>query len=178
MAKDPLDRYQTVVGLILDLEEYQRQRAEGKEVIEFDIGRSDRAGELDYTTRLIGRDKELDALKAAVSQSKEAKGSLCLVYGDPGVGKSRLIDELRTHVHSLGGIFVGGKGNQYEVTPYKVFSEALEAYMEKVKRLSAKEREETIKRMKESVGELGAEVAKPAEARKILKLKGLEHVGY
>jgi serine phosphatase RsbU (regulator of sigma subunit)/serine/threonine protein kinase/tetratricopeptide (TPR) repeat protein len=162
IAKDPLDRYQTVNGLIADLKEYVRRKAEG-ETLDFEIARSDRLKELTYTTRLIGRDKEYNALKDLIDKSKEGSGSLCLVYGDPGVGKSRLVDEMRVYVHSIGGMFVGGRGYQYEVvTPYKVFSEALEAYVDKIKRVSAEQRQSTIKRIKESVGDLGGEVVKLA----------------
>lgn len=162
IAKDPLDRYQTVTGLIADLQEYLRRKAEG-ETLDFEIARSDRLKELTYTTRLIGRDKENDALKETIQKGTEGRGRLCLVYGDPGVGKSRLVDEMRGYIHSVGGMFVGGKGSQHEVTtPYKLFSEALEVYIDKVKRVSVAEREAAVKRMKETLGELGGEVVKIA----------------
>jgi len=162
IAKDPLDRYQTVTGLIADLLEYISRKEKGG-TLDFEIARSDRLKELTYTTRLIGRDKEYASLKDVIDQGKQGRGSPCLVYGDPGVGKSRLVDEMRGYVHSIGGMFVGGKGSQYEVaTPYKVFSEALEAYIDKVKRVSAAEREAAVKRMKGSLGELGGEVVKLA----------------
>ena len=70
---------------------------------------------------------------------------------------------MRGYVHTQGGVFVGGKCYQYEFrTPYKVFSEALEAYIEKVKRLSEEEREEIAIKIKSAVGELGGEVKKVA----------------
>jgi serine phosphatase RsbU (regulator of sigma subunit)/tetratricopeptide (TPR) repeat protein len=160
IAKDPIDRYQTASGLYADLQEYVRRKEKG-EALDFEIAKSDRMKELTYTTRLIGRDREFEELKTAVDRSKEGRGSLCLVHGGPGVGKSRLIDELRGYVYSLGGVFVGGKGSQYDVTtPYKVFSEALEAYVEKLKRVSAEERRAVSTRMKKNIGELGRELIK------------------
>ncbi|MFA5349696.1 MAG: AAA family ATPase, partial [Candidatus Paceibacterota bacterium] len=63
----------------------------------------------------------------------------------------------------LGGIFAGGKCYQYEFrTPYKVFAEAIDAYIEKVKRLTKQEQEALTKHILDSVGELGGEVVKIA----------------
>ena len=163
IAKEPQERYQSLSGLIVDLKEYQKLRKEGKEFIDFEIARADRLAQLSFSTRLIGRDKELDQLKSCLEQTKNSKGSFCTVFGEPGIGKSRLVDELRGHIHSLNGIFCGGKCYQYEFrTPYKVFSEAIDAHIEKVKRLSQEEQELHIKRIKDALGELGGEVVKIA----------------
>ncbi|MFA5116665.1 MAG: AAA family ATPase, partial [Candidatus Omnitrophota bacterium] len=165
IAKDPQDRYQSLAGLIADLKEYQKQKAEGRDVIDFEIARSDKLMQLSFSTRLIGRDKELDLLDSALDQTKQDKGALCFVFGEPGIGKSRLVDELRGQIHGLGGIFCGGKCYQYEFrTPYKVFAESLDAYIEKVKRLSHEEQQFHIKRIKDALGELGGEVVKIAPA--------------
>ena len=163
MAKDPLDRYQTVSGLAADLEEYQRQRIEGKEIPNFEIARSDRAGELTYTTRLIGRREYLDTLQTLVAQGRESKGGFCAIHGESGVGKSRLLEELRDHILSTGGIFTAGKGYKSDVAvPYKAFIEIIETYMERLKRLSKEERESAVKRIKENLGELAGEIVKLA----------------
>ena len=165
IAKDPQDRYQTLGALIADLKEYQRQRQEGKIGIDFEIARTDRLKQLIFTTKLIGRDAELSQLESFLEQTKQGKGTLCLIFGEPGIGKSRLIDELRGYVHSLNGIFCGGKCYQYEFrVPYKVFSEAIDAYIDKIKRLPKVEQEEHAKRIKETLGELGAEVVKISPA--------------
>jgi class 3 adenylate cyclase len=44
---------------------------------------------------LVGRRAELDALRALWSKSREGAGSVALVSGEPGVGKSRLLRALR-----------------------------------------------------------------------------------
>jgi tetratricopeptide (TPR) repeat protein len=46
--------------------------------------------------RFVGRDAEFDTLKAALAAAKAGHGSTFLVGGESGVGKSRLLDELRT----------------------------------------------------------------------------------
>jgi serine phosphatase RsbU (regulator of sigma subunit)/serine/threonine protein kinase/tetratricopeptide (TPR) repeat protein len=163
IAKDPLDRYQTVFGLYVDLQEYILRRKRGEESPSFEIARSDRAAQISFATRLIGREKELDTLQNLIAQTKQGKGGFALVYGSPGVGKSRLVDELRGYIHSIGGIFVGGKCYQYESTnPFNVFSEALDAYVLKIKRIGKEEQNDAIKRIRNSVGALGAEVVKIA----------------
>ncbi|MDD4908218.1 MAG: AAA family ATPase, partial [Candidatus Omnitrophica bacterium] len=161
IAKEPTERYQGLKGLIVDLREYQKQRKEGKALIDFEIARSDRLAQISFSTKLIGRDNELDQLNELLNKTKQGQGSLVFVFGEPGIGKSRLVDELRGSIHSLSGLFCGGKCYQYEFrTPYKVFAEAIDAYIEKIKRLSQKEQEVHIKRIKDTLGELGGEVAK------------------
>ncbi|MDD4907994.1 MAG: AAA family ATPase [Candidatus Omnitrophica bacterium] len=163
IAKDPQDRYQSLNGLIVDLKEYQKQKAEGRSLVDFEIARFDKLKQLSFSTRLIGRDNELNQLKSLLDQTKLGKGNLSFVYGEPGIGKSRLVDELRGHIHGLGGLFCGGKCYQYEFrSPYKVFSEAIDAYIEKIKRLSHEEQQGHIKRINDVLGDLGGEVVKIA----------------
>jgi class 3 adenylate cyclase/tetratricopeptide (TPR) repeat protein len=45
---------------------------------------------------LIGRERELDTLRAAVGRTLSGRGALVEVTGEAGAGKSRLIQELRT----------------------------------------------------------------------------------
>jgi DNA-binding SARP family transcriptional activator len=45
----------------------------------------------------VGRDAELAALAGALEKAKTAQGSVFLVSGEPGIGKSRLVDEAVAH---------------------------------------------------------------------------------
>ena len=45
----------------------------------------------------VGRDEELRALLFALEEAQAGRGSICLVSGEPGIGKSRLTDELAAH---------------------------------------------------------------------------------
>ena len=42
----------------------------------------------------VGREKELELLEALLAQARDGTGRLALVTGEPGIGKSRLADEV------------------------------------------------------------------------------------
>jgi hypothetical protein len=46
-------------------------------------------------TKLIGRDEELTLLQRRWSQIKTGEGRMVLIYGEPGIGKSRLVFALQ-----------------------------------------------------------------------------------
>ncbi|MEW6379981.1 MAG: AAA family ATPase [bacterium] len=162
IAKEPQDRYQSLSGLIADLDKYKAYRKQGGR-IDFPIALQDRVREITYSTRLFGREKELHQLKVCIENTRESKGALILVYGEAGVGKSKLVDEAAGHVQSIRGIFAGGKCNQFEFqTPYKIFSEIIRAYLEKLKRRCSEEQEVLRKRIKDTLGDLAGEIVKIA----------------
>jgi tetratricopeptide (TPR) repeat protein len=49
----------------------------------------------------VGRDVELDELRRGLEESLNGRGRLFLVYGEPGIGKTRLCDELAVHAAAL-----------------------------------------------------------------------------
>ena len=51
-------------------------------------------------TRFVGRDEELDALRAALRKATAGQGQVVALIGEPGIGKSRLVWEFN---HQLGG---------------------------------------------------------------------------
>ncbi|MBV9463329.1 MAG: AAA family ATPase, partial [Verrucomicrobiae bacterium] len=160
IAKDPDDRYQTLPGFIADLEQFEELARTGGS-LDFEIGRNDRLRELNFATRMIGREAELGLLRKGVAAAKEGRGTLLFIRGEPGIGKTRLINELRVDVHQAGGLFVGGKCHQYESgTPFRALSGALEAYVERLRRLSPTQRSARVEELKNGVGDLGGEVLK------------------
>jgi class 3 adenylate cyclase/tetratricopeptide (TPR) repeat protein len=56
-------------------------------------------------TRFIGRDAELDQLRAALERTRGGHGEVVALVGEPGVGKSRLVWEL-AHSHRTQGWLV------------------------------------------------------------------------
>src|SRR5271166_973273 len=111
LEKEPDDRYQSADGLVYDL---QQLREHGVSTAAAPpVGGRDFPARLLPPSRLIGRDDEVVALAAAF---EDALGGRCrgvLVGGAAGVGKTALVDQLRSVVTGNDGWFVAGKFDQY-----------------------------------------------------------------
>jgi diguanylate cyclase (GGDEF)-like protein len=112
LEKEPDRRYQSAHGLVFDL-----LRVRDGETAGFRLGERDFPQRLAPPSRLVGRDRELTRLAAAFAGVRhaepEAGGGVLLVAGAPGVGKTRLISELRPAITEAGGWMVSGKFDQY-----------------------------------------------------------------
>ena len=150
LNKEPEERYQTARGLLADLKRYQSGE------VSFLIGKEDRLRKLSYRTRLIGREQELEQLKKIFDQSFTGQGQICLISGDAGLGKSRLIDEIRRYAYERGGVLINGKCfSQENKIPYQPFKDALNEYLYFLSQEDAGEQEAAKARMKELLGQLG-----------------------
>jgi eukaryotic-like serine/threonine-protein kinase len=58
----------------------------------------------------VGRERELGQLKTALDDVLQNKGSAWLIGGESGVGKSRLIEEIRTLALVQGALVLNGQG--------------------------------------------------------------------
>lgn len=66
---------------------------------------------------LVGRDAELDLLRAALADARAGHGRLVLVAGEPGVGKSRLLTEFGTEARSGGARVLWGRAAEEAGAP-------------------------------------------------------------
>src|SRR6266511_1425702 len=77
---------------------------------------------------LRGRSRELDALTRAVRAASAGTGSLVLVEGEAGIGKTRLLDELTALGEALGLQIRRGAAEELEQSrPFGLLVEALGA---------------------------------------------------
>jgi diguanylate cyclase (GGDEF)-like protein len=108
LQKEPDRRYQSAEGLARDLEMLRAapQRR-------FTLGHWDFPPRLSAPSHLIGRDREIAALRTAFDEALAARSPALLVTGDPGVGKSALLNEVRPMVAAAGGWFVAGRFDQH-----------------------------------------------------------------
>jgi len=60
-------------------------------------------------TIFVGRQRELAQLVDALENSFSGLGRLILLSGDPGIGKSRLADELAAEARGLGATVLWGR---------------------------------------------------------------------
>lgn len=75
--------------------------------------------------RFVGRQNELDQLSKALTQTTQGKGSAWLIGGESGVGKSRLIEEIRTQALVEGMIVLRGQAVTNGALPYEIWREPL-----------------------------------------------------
>ncbi|MBL8153934.1 MAG: tetratricopeptide repeat protein, partial [Anaerolineae bacterium] len=73
----------------------------------------------------VGRAQELVELTTALSSAKAGQGSSWLVGGESGVGKSRLLDELRTQAQVEGFQVLRGQAVEGGGLPYQLWREPL-----------------------------------------------------
>jgi len=71
--------------------------------------------------RFVGRDAEIRQLVDMLTQAKAGKGSLCLIGGESGVGKTRLLDELRVQALVQGFMVLRGQNVDEGYSPYQMW---------------------------------------------------------
>jgi tetratricopeptide (TPR) repeat protein len=73
----------------------------------------------------VGRENELRTLTALLKATAEGRGSTWLVGGESGVGKSRLLEEVRARALVSGFIVAGGQAVSEGGSPYHVWRDAV-----------------------------------------------------
>ena len=107
----------------------------------------------------VGRVEELKALWTAWKRAGSGDHRLVLVSGEPGVGKTRLANELAQRAHAEGATVLFGRCDEDLAVPYQPFVEALHTYVDAC----------TPADLEFQVGQFGGDVARlvPELARRI-----------
>src|SRR3990172_9302730 len=84
-----------------------------------------------YRRTFVGREAELRQLQSAFDGAMSGQGALAMVVGEPGIGKTALVEQLATYVSLRGGRTL--VGHCYEEgslsLPYLAFVEAMRSYV-------------------------------------------------
>ena len=84
-----------------------------------------------YRRTFVGREPELKLLEAAFDKALSGQGSLLMIVGEPGIGKTTITDQLATYVGMRGGKSL--VGHCYEEgslsLPYLAFVETMRQYV-------------------------------------------------
>jgi DNA-binding CsgD family transcriptional regulator len=76
---------------------------------------------------LIERERELEVLRAAHAAAVVGEGGLVVVQGEPGIGKTRLLQELRSHARAAGTVTLEARGGELEGgMPYGIVRQLFE----------------------------------------------------
>src|SRR5262249_12894699 len=79
---------------------------------------------------LIGREKELTALREALAELLQGRGQMVSLIGEAGVGKSRLVAELKSDVQAFGRSGVQGERRPYSLTPERLTARTAVLWLE------------------------------------------------
>ncbi len=117
MRKDPAERYQSADEVIRDLcLALDRPVPEESAAIRESFLQA---------ARFVGRETELRRLTLALQTAFEGQGSTWLIAGENGIGKSRLLEELRIRALVQGVLVLRGRGVAGGGVPYQVWREPL-----------------------------------------------------
>ena len=128
LAKSPADRPETASAVAVQL---QRIIAAGVQPAPQEPVPDAAAGQqAGIWGRFVGRRDEIEQLKAALEAMLSGHGSLVMVVGEPGIGKSRLAREFTVYASLRGAQVLTGHCYEGEITvPYLPFVDALRQYV-------------------------------------------------
>lgn len=125
LAQSPADRYASANEVIAAVNE-----ATGSEYV---LETRETAGSYALRGQFVGREAEMEMLRALWEQAQEGEGKLVLVSGESGVGKTRLVEEFVVQVE-LGGARVAHgqciEGGGVAYRPWREVLRVLSRYVE------------------------------------------------
>ncbi len=78
---------------------------------------------------LVGRDREMALLRGQVDAALRGEGSLVLITGEAGIGKTRLASEARSYARSRGFLWLEGRYANEGNMPYQAWVEAVRGFL-------------------------------------------------
>lgn len=150
IAKDPEQRYSSVSGFIYDLNRYINGERN------FNIGCKDKRNKISSYMIMIEREREIHILLDAIINASYKKGSVLLIAGESGVGKSRLVKEIRSYVSTSDGLFLQGRClNNENKNPYQPFKDIIDNYINVYNNYDSTMQQNETRRLKNVLGDLG-----------------------
>ena len=135
LAKTPDERYQSAGGLAQDLAVCARHWSARRRIVPFPLGRRDIGEHMVISSKLYGREREVHTLLDAFEHAAQgrAHGTLLLVEGYSGIGKTALIQQLVKPIVRQQGNFISGKFDQ--VVRGEPFGALIQAFRALVRQL-------------------------------------------
>ncbi|MBC8281367.1 MAG: AAA family ATPase, partial [Chloroflexi bacterium] len=131
---------------------------------------------------LIGRDKEISALRQVAADLREGRGGIVTVMGEAGIGKSRLVQELRSELMS-GTLeteinWLEAQGVSYDTTrPYAFFSQQLRQAFGIAETETSEGVRQRVSQAQELIGQSQEEIDNLADAVELVLSNGSNLAG-
>jgi PAS domain S-box-containing protein len=158
LAKTAEERYQTAAAVERDLRRSLDLWNTLHRVDDFPLGEHDIPDELLIPEKLYGRGHEIDALLASFDRViASGRPELVLVFGEAGVGKSSVVNELHKALLPTNGLFASGKFDQYKRDiPYSSLAQAFQSLVRPLLSKSQSELDDWRNALREGLGLNGA----------------------
>lgn len=128
LRKDKEERYQSAAGLTKDLLRCAREYEVKGSISDFTLGESDGYGIFTIPRKLYGRQKELSCLLETFDTVSKGDSRLLLISGEPGIGKTTLVQEIHKSILTGKAFFASGKFNAFERNiPYGAIRQSFQA---------------------------------------------------
>ncbi|MEH2158395.1 AAA family ATPase [Nostoc sp.] len=156
MAKNAEERYQSALGLKLDLEKCLYQLQVDGEIQSFEIGQRDVCDRFIIPDKLYGRETEAETLLQAFERVSLGATEMMLVAGFSGIGKTAVVNEVHKPIVRQRGYFIKGKFDQFQRNiPFSAFVQAFRDLMGQLLTESDVQLEQWKNQILETVGENG-----------------------
>ena len=144
--KDINCRYQTAQALLYDIACFKRGRKK------FILGLTDKHTHLTYKSHLVGRSNELGALLSLFNKAKRGNGSFCVISGEAGIGKTRLVEEMIKKVNNNSCSFIYGKSRPIEnKIPYGPLQESINMYIKSFTHYAESKKNNIVQQLKKEL---------------------------
>ncbi|MFS8071901.1 MAG: ATP-binding protein, partial [Byssovorax sp.] len=153
--KNAEDRYQTVYGLIADLEECLSQLKAAGTIGDFVPGAHDAASDFQIPEKLYGREREREKLIAVFERAAAGNAEIVLLSGSSGIGKSALVNEIQRPITERRGYFTSGKFDKLHNAPHGAMIQAFQSLIRELLSESEKQINSLRKRLHEALGASG-----------------------
>ncbi|MBI9111989.1 AAA family ATPase [Maridesulfovibrio ferrireducens] len=132
LAKNPNDRYQSAHGIKQDLKICLKICEKSFLPEGFKAGDKDISDTFTLSRRLFGRKREKHLLLKAFKKSALGSCEVVMVKGEPGSGKTSLINDIHKQVDEARGEFISGKFDQFKRNiPYSALIQAFQKLIRK-----------------------------------------------
>ncbi len=156
LSKNAEERYQSSYGLKTDLERCLKELLEKSKISDFLPGENDLPEKLSIPEKLYGREKQLNYLKGILNEAAAGEKKVVIVTGEPGIGKSSLVNEMSKAVAEKNGFFIQGKFDQARISmPLSAIIDAFNGLIGRLLSESEEKLKGWKKRIMEGVGENG-----------------------
>lgn len=163
LAKHPDDRYQTAFGLHADLQKAKMKLRQQRRVhVSFPLGKNDGFRAVSAQLKLVGRDHDFQELivKYKSVSALQGRSHMAVIKGEAGMGKTRLLTELRAYLVNGRIRFISTNFSRHETNlPYNALANGFNEYLMRLLKGQPHEAEELRRKIRTVLGSMAYIVA-------------------